>query len=124
MSKELRQCYLATHPDAHHFAPGSKDSPHLAIWNTFVVDRVYRVGGYGDEAQIGWVDMDRWHRAGRASEEEWLAEWQATSHAIASKHPLPQSERAALDPERIATLFGDNPADERAATGSDRLVFQ
>lgn len=63
-TKELQKCYLSYHPDAKHFIPGSPDSPHLAIWTTFIVDRVYRVGGYGDESQIGWLDMNRWHRAG------------------------------------------------------------
>jgi hypothetical protein len=57
----LASCYTARHPDAVHWAPGSEDSPHVAYWIRFVVDRVYRVGGFGDESDIGWVDMKLWH---------------------------------------------------------------
>lgn len=72
----LAKCYLSHHPDASHWAPGSSESPHVPFWARFVVDKVYWVGGFGDEHFIGWLDKPLWQRA-----------WQETS----SKSPKPHA---------------------------------
>lgn len=61
--EKVTPCYKQIHPDAKHWAPGSKDSPHIAFWTRFIVDKVYRVGGFGDESNIGWIDLDLWHKS-------------------------------------------------------------
>lgn len=61
--EKVAPCYKSIHPDAKHWAPGSKDSPHVAFWTRFVVDKIYRVGGFGDESNIGWIDLDLWHKS-------------------------------------------------------------
>lgn len=76
---KVSACYLKQHPDAEHWAPGSDESPHVAFWTRFVVDRIYRVGGFGDEANIGWIDMDLWHKGN------------TTAPASSSNSPSPQT---------------------------------
>lgn len=63
LSHKLSTCYLHHHPDAAHWAPGSKASPHVPFWATFIVDRVYWVGGFGDEHYIGWYSQSDWNAA-------------------------------------------------------------
>lgn len=64
----LSQCYLAAHPDSSHWAPGSddSDSPHKAMWVRVKVDKVYSVGGFGDEHRIGYVGKEAWEDAWQA----------------------------------------------------------
>lgn len=126
-SKDLQDCYLSYHADASHFTPGSSDSPHVAIWTTFVVDKVYRVGGYGDESQIGWLELDRWQRAGRRSDKEWQKEWQQafTSSSRVDSNVSTQGMQPAVDKDRLAALFAEN--DGIGSDGShtnEALVFQ
>ncbi|UZJ51926.1 hypothetical protein CBS101457_001246 [Exobasidium rhododendri] len=111
---KVQGCYLNYHPDASHFAPGSKDSPHLAVWTRFVIDKVYRVGGYGDESQIGWLDLTRWQQAVKSHNSK--GGWHKPTSTIA------QTNRGELegDFDRYLTLFGDNSM-ERV---SGDLVFQ
>lgn len=71
------RCYLRTHPDARHWTPGSEESPHVAFWVRFVVDSIYRVGGFGDESSIGWVDMDLFRRNGLRTTKDWEQVWRA-----------------------------------------------
>ncbi|CEH18546.1 FMN-binding split barrel [Ceraceosorus bombacis] len=56
-----QKCFTHHHPDASHWVPGS-DSPHLAKFVRFEVQKVYRVGGFGDESWIGWIDAEEWRR--------------------------------------------------------------
>lgn len=123
-SKQLQDCYLSYHPDAKHFIPGS-DSPHLALWTTFIVDRVYRVGGYGDESQIGWLDMERWQRAGRKSEKEWLKEWRTVSMTRQQPGEDISQEYVSshIDSDRLATLFADNDGDTIGSNEQDSSFF-
>lgn len=104
--KDLQKCYLSYHPDARHFIPGS-DSPHLALWTRFIVDKVYRVGGYGDESQIGWLELNRWQRAGRSSKGEWQKEWDQTWNTL--KAPYGSFTHS----DRLAALFADNFDDSK-----------
>ncbi|KDN50843.1 hypothetical protein K437DRAFT_233479 [Tilletiaria anomala UBC 951] len=59
----LAQCFLSYHPDSAHWAPGSTESPHTAFWARFVVDRVYHVGGFGDEHFIGFIPLEKYREA-------------------------------------------------------------
>lgn len=88
----LKKCFVRAHPDALHWTPGSGDSPHEAFWCTFHVDRVYRVGGFGDESNIGWIDMDLWKTSG-------------TSHAM-DVGPT-DSEEALLNKQETWKLFAE-----------------
>lgn len=67
LSRKFSHCYLHHHPDASHWSPGSKASPHVPFWATFVVNRVYWVGGFGDEHFIGWFNQSEWNTAWKAS---------------------------------------------------------
>jgi len=109
--QKVQDCYLTYHPDATHFVPGSKDSPHLAIWTRFIVDRVYRVGGYGDESQIGWLDLERWQQAGQSMKGQPLGIFNDNSKA---EMITPSNS------ERLVSLFGDSFVKEPSAG----LVFQ
>ncbi len=50
----LQKCFLVSHPDAAHWAPGSEESPHQASWVRFVVDNVYHVGGQSRTEAHEW----------------------------------------------------------------------
>lgn len=54
----LAACFTAYHPDAAAWKPGSRMSPHLAKWARFEVERIYYVGGFGDEHYIGTIPLD------------------------------------------------------------------
>ncbi|WFD23263.1 hypothetical protein MEQU1_001952 [Malassezia equina] len=54
---ELAQCFVAHHPDARMWLPGSEESPHTAVWMRFTPSSVYYVGGFGDEHFIGHLNM-------------------------------------------------------------------
>lgn len=90
--EKVAPCYEHIHPDAKHWTPGNKDSPHVAFWTRFIVDKIYRVGGFGDESNIGWIDLDLWHKSTPVK-----------SHQ--SGHPNLQSEK---DGVPIETLFGES----------------
>ncbi len=62
-AEKASQCYLEQHKDASHWAPNSTESPHVPFWATFNVDKVYWVGGFGDEHYIGWFTSDEWSTA-------------------------------------------------------------
>lgn len=62
-AEEASRCYLDHHADASHWAPNSTESPHIPFWATFTVDKVYWVGGFGDEHYIGWFSSDEWKTA-------------------------------------------------------------
>ncbi|XHF96498.1 hypothetical protein AWENTII_000132 [Aspergillus wentii] len=68
--KALRKCYLASHPDAVVWLPNKLGSPHSSFWAKMVVTQVYWIGGFGNMARIGWMDVDDWkgiRRVGRES---------------------------------------------------------
>lgn len=52
----LEQCFFAHHADAAYWAPGSRISPHRALWLRYNPEKIYYVGGFGDEHFIGWID--------------------------------------------------------------------
>ncbi|EST04966.2 FMN-binding split barrel [Kalmanozyma brasiliensis GHG001] len=79
--KALR-CYLDHHPDASHWAPNATESPHIPFWATFNVDKVYWVGGFGDEHYIGWF-----------TGEEWNAVWK--DQHVRAQNPFAHKEGAA-----------------------------
>ena len=56
----LETCYLAVHPDARAWLPGSPSSPHAGFWARMVVTQAYWIGGFGDTQQIGWINMTEW----------------------------------------------------------------
>ncbi|KAE8226291.1 hypothetical protein CF319_g1118 [Tilletia indica] len=60
---DVGRCFLNYHKDALHWAPGSKDSPHSAIWVRLSVQEVYSIGGYGDEHAIRFLPMDEYRQA-------------------------------------------------------------
>ncbi|TKY85381.1 hypothetical protein EX895_005543 [Sporisorium graminicola] len=62
-AEKALSCYLEHHPDASHWAPNATESPHVPFWAQFSVDKVYWIGGFGDEHYIGWFDSNEWHTA-------------------------------------------------------------
>ncbi|GBF65896.1 hypothetical protein TMEN_8614 [Trichophyton mentagrophytes] len=58
--KAIEQCFLKNHPDSKYWLPGSPKSPHSGYWARLVVEKAFWVGGFGDRARIGWLDMDAW----------------------------------------------------------------
>lgn len=105
-TSELAKCFVEHHKDARHWTPGSGDSPHFAEWTRFHVDGVYRVGGFGDESSIGWIDLNDWRREGGHPEDEQLAPVQ----------PLSRPGSAS-----VQTLFAENG---ESAADTPPLRFQ
>ena len=62
-AEKALDCYLGHHPDASHWAPNATESPHVPFWAKFSVNKVYWVGGFGDEHYIGWFSSDEWNTA-------------------------------------------------------------
>ena len=56
----LETCYLAAHPDAKAWLPGSPSSPHAGFWARMAVTQAYWIGGFGDTQRIGWINMTEW----------------------------------------------------------------
>ena len=56
--KDIAACYVAYHPDAAGWLPGS--NVHRARWARLVVQDIYWVGGFGDRAYIGWIPVEEW----------------------------------------------------------------
>ncbi|MCO5589177.1 hypothetical protein L7F22_043143 [Adiantum nelumboides] len=65
---KLSKCYLDAHPDSSHWTPGSddSDSPHKAMFVRIRIEKIYSVGGFGDEHRIGYVSKEAWERLGRS----------------------------------------------------------
>lgn len=70
----LEKCFLASHPDAVYWLPGNPESPHTGYWARLVVHEAMWVGGFGDRARIGWLDIDAW-RAVRKNGEDGKRGW-------------------------------------------------
>lgn len=62
---KLSKCYLDAHPDSSHWTPGSddSDSPHKAMFVRIRIEKIYSVGGFGDEHRIGYVSKEAWEQA-------------------------------------------------------------
>lgn len=56
----LERCFLDAHPDARAWLPGRQGAAHAGFWARLVVRQVFWVGGFGDRALIGWVNMTEW----------------------------------------------------------------
>lgn len=69
-SKGIVDCFVHTHADSRFWLPGDESSPHAGAWMRVVVQEVYWIGGFGDQAYIGWFDPKDWHGV---SVEEWKA---------------------------------------------------
>lgn len=61
----ISKCYLSQHPDSSHWTPGASDSPHQSMWVRFKVEKIYSVGGFGDEHRIGYLRKEVWEDAWR-----------------------------------------------------------
>ena len=109
-SDALGKCFLFYHPDSKHWAPGAEDSPHQSSWVRFVVDKLYHVGGFGDEHAIGFIPLDKYASA--------VAVEAGKRDAVRDGHP--QVAGHGLDAE---TLFGQNIVSE-AGKGEARLQIQ
>lgn len=60
---ELRKCFIRRHPDAKWWFPENLISPHRSHWTKLEVESVYIVGGFGDRAYIGPIDLKMYHEA-------------------------------------------------------------
>ena len=67
----LKKCYLKAHPDAEVWLPGEEDSPHSSFWARLVVREAYWIGGFGDVARIGWLDMALWKKIVKDGNDGW-----------------------------------------------------
>lgn len=52
----IKSCFLASHPDATLWTPGN--DIHESWWARLVVEEVYWIGGFGDQAYIGWIPVE------------------------------------------------------------------
>lgn len=57
---ELESCFLAVHPDAKWWLPDRDSAVHDGFWARMVVQEGYWIGGFGDVARIGWLNMTEW----------------------------------------------------------------
>jgi len=64
--KEIAECFVKKHPDARYWLPGNKI--HQSEWVRLVVEGIYWVGGFGDRAYIGWIDVEGYKNVTR---KEW-----------------------------------------------------
>ena len=64
-TQSLASCYKSFHPDTAPWLPGRTDTPHRTEWARFVVDKIYHVGGFGDEHFIGWIPVEKYRDAVR-----------------------------------------------------------
>lgn len=58
--KSLERCFLHSHPDSLYWLPDHSDAAHSGYWARLVVHKALWVGGFGDRARIGWLDVDEW----------------------------------------------------------------
>lgn len=80
-TKALHKCFVAHHPDAAYWTPGSDASPHTALWVRFQPERIYYVGGFGDEHYIGWIDPALYRaEAAQAQRRSEAAQERASAH--------------------------------------------
>ncbi|KAI0130267.1 pyridoxamine 5'-phosphate oxidase-domain-containing protein [Xylariales sp. AK1849] len=63
---EITSCFVRTHPDSKYWLPGNPI--HSSEFVRLVVTAVYWIGGFGDRAYIGWIDVEDWLNVTR---EEW-----------------------------------------------------
>jgi Pyridoxamine 5'-phosphate oxidase len=64
----LVRCFVRAHPDARLWLPGDERAAHAGRWVRMVVREVYWIGGFGDRAFIGWLDVGEWNHVSRV---EW-----------------------------------------------------
>ena len=58
ITANVKDCFLARHPDAEAWLPGNKI--HESWWGRLIVQDVYWIGGFGDRAYIGWIPSGEW----------------------------------------------------------------
>lgn len=54
----LEKCFISRHPDAKWWLPSNPISPHKTHFAKFEVNEIFIIGGFGDRAYIGPVDLD------------------------------------------------------------------
>ncbi|ETN40359.1 uncharacterized protein HMPREF1541_04636 [Cyphellophora europaea CBS 101466] len=64
----VKECFFDGHRDARGWEPGARRGAHSGRWVRLRVEGVYWVGGFGDRAWIGWLDLAEWKGV---SEGEW-----------------------------------------------------
>ncbi|KAK2744135.1 hypothetical protein FQN57_004395 [Myotisia sp. PD_48] len=67
--KALEKCFLKAHPDAVYWLPAHDGSAHRGYWARLVVDKALWIGGFGDRARIGWLDIDVWKTLTKTGED-------------------------------------------------------
>ncbi|PGH00004.1 hypothetical protein AJ80_09241 [Polytolypa hystricis UAMH7299] len=70
----LEECFLKSHPDAKYWLPDDKGAAHSGYWARLVVQEALWIGGFGDRARIGWLDVEEWSAVrehGEDGEEGW-----------------------------------------------------
>lgn len=105
----LAKCFTSVHTDSMKWAPGAKESPHEARWVQLVVDRIYAVGGFGDEHRIGWISKAAYTAAGSRGRA-----YAAPGVAFAD---VGEKDSAAISLDR-QTLFGET---QSAASSAPEL---
>lgn len=63
---KIVECFTKMNPETRYWLPGG--GVHEAHWARLVVEAVYFVGGFGDRAYIGWIDVEDWRNVTR---KEW-----------------------------------------------------
>ncbi|CAN6659901.1 hypothetical protein TRVA0_032S00210 [Trichomonascus vanleenenianus] len=60
--ERLARCFLAVHPDAKWWLPGS-DAVHDSFWVKFVPEKIHYIGGFGDRAFIGDIPVEEYQES-------------------------------------------------------------
>lgn len=60
-TKRIEQCFLKKHPESHIWIPGT--NVHGSFWTRFVPDGMHYIGGFGDRAYIGDINVDTYKNA-------------------------------------------------------------
>jgi hypothetical protein len=58
--KDIAKCYTDMHVDAKYWLPGG--GVHRSEWARLIVDQIYWVGGFGDRAYIGWLNVEDYNQ--------------------------------------------------------------
>lgn len=65
---DIKSCFLEKHPEAVGWTPGN--AIHESWWGRLVVEQIYWVGGFGNQAYIGWIPVEVYRAVTEAEVED------------------------------------------------------
>ncbi|KAI5284113.1 hypothetical protein KEM54_001582, partial [Ascosphaera aggregata] len=64
--EKFETCFVGAHPDSVTWLPNHDDAAHRGFWARLVVQKILWIGGFGDRARIGWLNIDDWQNVQKA----------------------------------------------------------